>query len=698
MPYLSWSEGSLLMRHALEGDCFLGRDASVCSIIRPADATLSRQHASVVLREGAWWIQDLGSANGTLLNGVLVSASEGIPLQDGDGIQIGEWRLVYTEGYPGLDAALFAERVGTLFEEVRPEPAQAMVLIQGMELLQRSVESLLQEGTSERLIQGFLAEALKLLRGDRGFLVMVEPDGTWRRVVQIGEADERLGLSQTILQYVAHHRVAVLSNAPMLDPRFHGSSVADMHRGALMCAPMALDGVVMGILYLDRQDEGRPFSRFDLSLFQAFVRLGAVALRHTQLAQGAMGQAEALGELQRLKERVAAWNQRNHTLWMEMAGCIRWLQAGLGQAVDLGLLHSQVSRLASLLERGMREEPMDTPPPELFGNVRVDRLSARLGAGWGDLALVREGGFLMDAPPPVEVWTASDLAVHALQGLVDPLLFKLPSGSHVDGTWTEEGDHWSLRLQFPKGVPAPEPEAWTLRALREANLTWKWANQTLAVTVPSAGQARDLAPEHPLLGLISSDHDMLGLFQRVAEANECSLLQLESEPPRSPLPPFRYLVLDAMEVADAPAVIRAYRSHPGFALVPILVIKISETLLPMVMAAGATDWLQEGFHWETLHHRLAVLKGHQDLQRQALASERLESFKQMAGTLKHEINNPLAVISMQVELLQRKYEDEPKLGKIAEMVDRIRALVQVLQKMREAPQEDYPGGGTIFKL
>jgi hypothetical protein len=53
---------------------------------------------------------------------------------------------------------------------------------------------------------------------------------------------------------------------------------------------------------------------------------------------------------------------------------------------------------------------------------------------------------------------------------------------------------------------------------------------------------------------------------------------------------------------------------------------------------------------------------------------------------------------MQVELLQRKYPDEIKLGKIDEMGGRIRDLMQVLQKMREAPEEDYPGGGNIMKL
>ena len=136
----------------------------------------------------------------------------------------------------------------------------------------------------------------------------------------------------------------------------------------------------------------------------------------------------------------------------------------------------------------------------------------------------------------------------------------------------------------------------------------------------------------------------------------------------------------------------------GVRLNILLVVRCTEDETPRLIEAGATDWLAEGFRWEALHHRLQVLRGHTELQQRALAAERLDSFRQMAGALKHEINNPLAIISMQVEMLQRKYPEEVKLGKIGEMVDRIRALVQVLQKMRETPTEDYADGSSILKL
>lgn len=61
----------------------------------PPDAGISRQHA-VLLPEpdGTWALLDLGSANGTLLNGVEVVPSQRAPLHDGDQISLGRWTVL----------------------------------------------------------------------------------------------------------------------------------------------------------------------------------------------------------------------------------------------------------------------------------------------------------------------------------------------------------------------------------------------------------------------------------------------------------------------------------------------------------------------------------------------------------------------------------------------------------------------------
>jgi hypothetical protein len=52
------------------------------------DEFVSAHHALVIARDGAWWVRDGGSTNGTLVNGKRVDGE--VPLREGDDLQIGE--------------------------------------------------------------------------------------------------------------------------------------------------------------------------------------------------------------------------------------------------------------------------------------------------------------------------------------------------------------------------------------------------------------------------------------------------------------------------------------------------------------------------------------------------------------------------------------------------------------------------------
>jgi hypothetical protein len=56
------------------------------------DVTVSRKHAVVVRRDGAFFVEDLGSLNGTFLNRRRIESGE---LGDGDELQIGKYRLTF---------------------------------------------------------------------------------------------------------------------------------------------------------------------------------------------------------------------------------------------------------------------------------------------------------------------------------------------------------------------------------------------------------------------------------------------------------------------------------------------------------------------------------------------------------------------------------------------------------------------------
>lgn len=59
------------------------------------DRTVSREHAALVRRGGEWWIVDLGSTNGTMVNGTRAAEQ---PLNPGDRIQLGEVELEFGGG------------------------------------------------------------------------------------------------------------------------------------------------------------------------------------------------------------------------------------------------------------------------------------------------------------------------------------------------------------------------------------------------------------------------------------------------------------------------------------------------------------------------------------------------------------------------------------------------------------------------
>lgn len=81
-------------RIALDSDLLsLGRDPE--SDIFLDDITVSYRHAQVRREDSLYWIADLGSLNGTYVNRRRIEECE---LREGDEIQIGKFKLVFTHG------------------------------------------------------------------------------------------------------------------------------------------------------------------------------------------------------------------------------------------------------------------------------------------------------------------------------------------------------------------------------------------------------------------------------------------------------------------------------------------------------------------------------------------------------------------------------------------------------------------------
>ena len=94
MPRLVITKGAGVGRDvSLAGECVVGRATDADFVLE--DTLASRRHVRLSQDAGIWIVEDLGSRNGTLVNGQRVQRQG---LRDGDLLRVGGTEMIFREG------------------------------------------------------------------------------------------------------------------------------------------------------------------------------------------------------------------------------------------------------------------------------------------------------------------------------------------------------------------------------------------------------------------------------------------------------------------------------------------------------------------------------------------------------------------------------------------------------------------------
>jgi phosphoserine phosphatase RsbU/P len=300
----------------------LGRHPA-CEIVLES-ASVSRQHARILDIDGNFYVEDLHSRNGTLLNGCPITQRE--PLLENDQLGICDLTFAFHLTLPEPSGTLPTTRRELLDEAVMVDderPPESSRVMSKLTVPSASTGLRLEVNTEAKLkafveIGQNLGRALSLsdvlsklldsvfaifAQADRGFIVLRDPQ-TGRLVPKAvkhrrHDDSQTLRISRTIVGNVMATKVAILSADAATDVRFDMSeSIVDYHIRSMICAPLvASNGEALGVIQLDALEQRNRFRQDDLEMLVSIAGQAAVAVENAQLHEIAVREQTMKREL-----------------------------------------------------------------------------------------------------------------------------------------------------------------------------------------------------------------------------------------------------------------------------------------------------------------------------------------------------------------------------------------------------------------
>ena len=273
-----------------EADIVIGR-SSTAAIVVP-DTRVSRQHARIVMRDGAWWVEDLGARNRTLLNGVPVEGAA--KLHGGDRLEIGDSIVRFLGEQAGSERAVTAQPANPSAEaSVAPTSIRRAPASRGadgdaarMWTLNEIHKALAEPLALSELLDVILARCFDVLAPEEGVIMLRGADGTLssaasRRLIPGAPVAVPRRL---IDEVVGKSRPALVLDAAY-DERFAGSqSIVSSGIRSVVAAPLVDAEGTVGLITLCSRIAVRQFTQADLDMLVSIASAAALRVRNVALA------------------------------------------------------------------------------------------------------------------------------------------------------------------------------------------------------------------------------------------------------------------------------------------------------------------------------------------------------------------------------------------------------------------------------
>lgn len=304
-----------------EGDGFVLGDMTIIgrsleANVRVDDLTVSRKHAQITRGADGYALRDLGSGNGTLLNGQRIEAAT--LLRDGDEIGISNVAFVFRDDEPGAAAQKPDAAANTTTVSIVDGPAATSAILGSVDLEdQERIEGVVTSETAfedickmhkrlKTVIEignalGTVVDEKKqfevimdklfdvFTQADRGFVILMDPQTRRLRpaAAKVRGGDDgarQVSISRTIAKEVMEKRKGILSSDAMGDDRFAGgASIVNFQIRSMMCVPLIAQDEIQGLIHVDTTRATEHFTVDDLSLLVAIANQAALSVANSRM-------------------------------------------------------------------------------------------------------------------------------------------------------------------------------------------------------------------------------------------------------------------------------------------------------------------------------------------------------------------------------------------------------------------------------